>query len=356
MPIERYHRLNSDQKLNLVRRLTIRQQSIWNFQAICFRLFIFVTFLLLVAFLILIRLLNVRREPVPSSSPTFVRPPPTRCPNVSSTSVFNFSSIVRFSNIRRPFAVKVPLDAAAFPCAGRPMLGAVLVMSRRNANAAMRREGIRRSWGGAAPDDVIIRFVIGKAGKDEGKSAAKNDIKLEEEQRKFGDLLRYDVEDVYGNLHLKMFAAFEWQMHFCPNAEFVMKTDDDTIAGPRSSDSFWPGPVQFGGLATNGATYFGTAQAVRAVMAHTSEVVGFNMDDLLYTGILAERVKPPVARFHGGLIHFRGEQKIMPQNEWCEKGVPFLFVAFSGVRTPPYKSVEEYKKAFQKIHTAKCNK
>lgn len=59
-----------------------------------------------------------------------------------------------------------------------------------------------------------------------------------------------------------------------------------------------------------GATYFGTTQAVRAVMAHTSEVVGFNMDDLLYTGILAERAKPPVFRFNSGTVHFRGEQKV----------------------------------------------
>uniref|UniRef100_A0A183C1M2 Hexosyltransferase n=1 Tax=Globodera pallida TaxID=36090 RepID=A0A183C1M2_GLOPA len=336
--------------MNLVRRLTIRQQSVWNFQAICFRLFIFATFLLLAAFLILIRLFNVRREPVPSSSPTFVPPPPIRCPNVPSTSVFNFSSVVRFSNIRRPFVVKVPLDAAAFPCAGRPVLGAVLVMSRRNADAAMRREGIRRSWGGAAPDDVIIRFVIGKAGKDERKSAAKNDDLLEEEQRKFGDLLRYDVEDVYGNLHLKAetkggAAFFGFVLAGTRPIRRVghkWYVSEKTFPGNR-----YPNYMQ-------GATYFGTAQAVRAVMAHTLEVVGFNMDDLLYTGILAERVKPPVARFHGGLVHFRGEQKIMPQNEWCEKGVPLLFVAFSGVRTPPYKSVEEYKRAFQNIHTAKC--
>uniref|UniRef100_A0A183BN60 Hexosyltransferase n=1 Tax=Globodera pallida TaxID=36090 RepID=A0A183BN60_GLOPA len=74
-----------------------------------------------------------------------------------------------------------------------------------------------------------------------------------------------------------------------------------------------------------GATYFGTGQAVRAVMAQTSEVAAFNIEDVIYTGILAEHVKPPVARFHSGRAHFWGDQKIMPQNEQCEKGVPFIF-------------------------------
>ena len=53
-----------------------------------------------------------------------------------------------------------------------------------------------------------------------------------------------------------------------------------------------------------GATYFGTSEAIRAVMAHTHEELGFNMDDLLYTGILAERAN--VSRWDYRRMHFRG--------------------------------------------------
>uniref|UniRef100_A0A914I392 Hexosyltransferase n=1 Tax=Globodera rostochiensis TaxID=31243 RepID=A0A914I392_GLORO len=428
MPTKRFERLNSNRKLNFARLLPIRQSvcSFKKYRALC--LFILVTFLLLVFLLVLLLWRNFLHVPCPltdcpsladcpltdcpltdcpsmtdclsltdcpdtkppmslAQTPSTSRPPPpSRCPN---NSMFTFSSVVRFSNIHLPFVVKVPLGAGTFPCAGRSVLGVVLVMSRRN--AAVCREGIRRSWGGAVPNNVIIRFVIGNASKAEGKLAAKDDALLDVEQQKYGDLIRYDLEDSYRNLHLKIFVAFEWQMHFCPNAEFVMKTDDDTVVDLarwkfwvdekfrkqaegraaffgfvmsgyipiREVDSDWyvsekhfPGKLYPDYM--QGGTYFGTGQAVRAVMAQTSEVVGFSVDDALYTGILAEHVKPPVVRFQSGRAHFRGNQKIVPQNEQCKKGVPFIFAAFSGSLTPRFKSVEDYKRVYEQIHTAKC--
>lgn len=38
----------------------------------------------------------------------------------------------------------------------------------------------------------------------------------------------------------------------------------------------------------SGPTYLASRQAISAIMPHTSEVIGFNMDDILYTGILAQ--------------------------------------------------------------------
>jgi hypothetical protein len=57
-----------------------------------------------------------------------------------------------------------------------------------------------------------------------------------------------------------------------------------------------------------GATYFGTGEAIRAVMAHTREVIGFNMDDIIYTGTLAERAN--VSRIDYKRIHFRGGAEV----------------------------------------------
>ncbi|KAL3078278.1 hypothetical protein niasHT_032684 [Heterodera trifolii] len=170
----------------------------------------------------------------------------------------------------------------------------------------------------------------------------------------------------------RVFSAFEWQMHFYPNAEFVMKTDDDTIVDLgrwklwvgkkfRKQAEAKGGAAFFGVVLAKirpflrcdhkwyvskksfprdifpdymqGANYVGTAQTVRAVMAHTSEVVGFNMDDLLYIGMLAERAKPPMFRFNSGTGHFRGEQKIWPWKEYCNNGMPLMFAAYSGIRT-----------------------
>ncbi|KAL3081830.1 hypothetical protein niasHS_012772 [Heterodera schachtii] len=158
----------------------------------------------------------------------------------------------------------------------------------------------------------------------------------------------------------RVFSAFEWQMHFYPNAEFVMKTDDDAIVDLgrwklwvgtkfRKQAEAKGGAAFFGVVFVKmrpfhrrdhkwyvskksfpgdlfpdymqGANYFGTAQTVRAVMAHTSEVVGFNMDDLLYIGMLAERAKPPMFRFNSGTGHFRGDQKIWSWKEYLPSGV-----------------------------------
>uniref|UniRef100_A0A914I3Y4 Hexosyltransferase n=1 Tax=Globodera rostochiensis TaxID=31243 RepID=A0A914I3Y4_GLORO len=254
-------------------------------------------------------------------------PPPSRCPN---NSMFNFSPVVRFSNIHLPFVVKVPLGAGTFPCAGRSVLGVVLVMSRRD--AAVCREGIRRSWGGAAPNNVIIRFVIGNASKTEGKLAAKDDALLDVEQQKYGDLIRYDLEDSYRNLFQKVMRKgydddtvvdlARWK--FWVDEKFRKQAEGRAAffgfvyagTGPIRhvssksyvSEKHFPGKLYPDYM--EGGTYFGTAQAVRAVMAQTSEVVGFSVDDALYTGILAERVKPPVARFQSGRAHFRGNQKV----------------------------------------------
>ena len=74
-----------------------------------------------------------------------------------------------------------------------------------------------------------------------------------------------------------------------------------------------------------GATYFGTRAAIRglkgdfqlvcfiksAVMARTQEVRGFNMDDLIFTGILAEIAN--VTRHAYNFKHFRGGDPVSVQ-------------------------------------------
>ncbi|KAL3072849.1 hypothetical protein niasHS_017823 [Heterodera schachtii] len=205
-----------NRKTNLTRRFAIRQ-SVWNLHTFCVRFCILFAFFLL-AFLILIRTNFLHTPPffssrftlpLPSSLPSSLPPSssssaPSSLPPSSPLS-FSFSSVVHFSNFHLPFRIQMPFSSAvAFPCAGRPVLGAVLVMSRRNGTGAIRREAIRQSWGRTAPKDVVIRFVVGNASKSERKRAEKKeDAFLEAEQRKYGDLIRCDLEDTYGNLHLK---------------------------------------------------------------------------------------------------------------------------------------------------------
>lgn len=53
----------------------------------------------------------------------------------------------------------------------------------------------------------------------------------------------------------------------------------------------------------HGSTYFANGKAITAIMKHTSEVYALHIEDVIYTGILAE--KGNVSRFDHAPYHFR---------------------------------------------------
>ncbi|KAI6198902.1 hypothetical protein M3Y96_00569600 [Aphelenchoides besseyi] len=73
------------------------------------------------------------------------------------------------------------------------------------------------------PSDYRVLFIVGHRG-----DPALNKL-LDEEQRQFGDVIRYSAVDTYELLHVKVHAAFSWQQKFCPQARYLLKTDDDTV-------------------------------------------------------------------------------------------------------------------------------
>ena len=82
-----------------------------------------------------------------------------------------------------------------------------------------RRAAIRATWGGGA----ALVFLLGAA-------PAPNpalERELAEEVEQHGDILRSDFLDTYRNLTLKTVAGMKWGARHCPQAEFVLKTDDD---------------------------------------------------------------------------------------------------------------------------------
>uniref|UniRef100_A0A1I8B664 Hexosyltransferase n=1 Tax=Meloidogyne hapla TaxID=6305 RepID=A0A1I8B664_MELHA len=245
--------------------------------------------------------------------------------------------------------------------------------------------GIRKSWAKDAHKGIIIRFVIGGPTlKEKNSTILENELK--QEQNIFGDLIRYNIEDGYNNLHFKMGAAFQWQQKFCSNSEFVMKTDDDTIVDlPRWE--FWiekkfkkdleNGPAFFGVVyAENkpirdpknkwyvpyeyfpgkqfprylqGASYFGSGEAIKLIMAHTKEVIGYNMDDIIFTGTLADIAN--VSRIDYGHTHFRGGYNLQDE-EKCEQGQPLVFSIFRNLINP-----DEYIEVYEDLHNnLECKK
>jgi hypothetical protein len=86
------------------------------------------------------------------------------------------------------------------------------------------RSIIRQTWGSARhyPDaEVRVVFVMG-LDETGGTQPA-----VAFESAQYGDIVQEDFRDTYRNLTYKAIAALKWVSTYCPQAEFVLKSDDD---------------------------------------------------------------------------------------------------------------------------------
>uniref|UniRef100_A0A914N0E8 Hexosyltransferase n=1 Tax=Meloidogyne incognita TaxID=6306 RepID=A0A914N0E8_MELIC len=235
---------------------------------------------------------------------------------------------------------------------------------------------------------MLVRFVVGGPVKDE-EHGEKLDKILTREEEQYGDLVRYyNLSEGYEYLQFKTGAAFQWQQKFCPNAEFVLKIDDDSIIDLNRLD-FWIekkfrkqlkeaktelGIFGYSIINTqpvrdekdkwylsqkvfpqkdlphymHGSGYFATGKAITAIMniENTKMVYAVHIEDLLWNGILAERAD--VARFEGGNDHFL--EGTLEEKEKCEDGKPIIFCLYQVALS----SIKAYKEEYKKLHELKC--
>ncbi|KAL3094610.1 hypothetical protein niasHT_023924 [Heterodera trifolii] len=226
----------------------------------------------------------------------------------------------------------------------------MLSMSRRD-HFEM-RTGVRQTWmKDAAPGEILRFFVADQAGGE----AADVKHKLEEEQKKHGDIVfLHGFVDLYAHLHLKWFGALTWQQRHCAGAKWVAKIDDSSVVDLRRMD-YWINNkfrqiaddhplIFFGhmggsrkpfrnweskwsvGLKVSdiyppfvlGPTYLTTSATVSAVMKQANKAIGFNLDDVLFTGILAELAN---ATLSDQQTHFIWTERKFE----CVEGVPNVF-------------------------------
>ncbi|KAL3102934.1 hypothetical protein niasHT_025842 [Heterodera trifolii] len=203
-----------------------------------------------------------------------------------------------------------------------------------------------------------IRFLVADPSPGEAENVQQ---KLEEEQRKHCDLvLLHGFTDIYRHIHLKWYGGLKWQQLFCAGAKWVMKADDDTIVHLQrlahwtenkfnkiaeqnplvqfgivhysakpirdpnnkwfvSTDEF---PADLYPNYLSGGVYLSTASAISAILANTHESDGFYMDDVLFTGILAERANVTLSDQRA---HFVWATSFDFKNAFCENGVPTAF-------------------------------
>ncbi|XP_038070450.1 N-acetyllactosaminide beta-1,3-N-acetylglucosaminyltransferase 3-like [Patiria miniata] len=105
----------------------------------------------------------------------------------------------------------------------------VLVTSHPNNNE--RRAVIRETWGAprgstALSAEVRVRFLLGVTNLTSGRTLPSD---LQREVEEYDDLIVEDFLDSYLNLTTKTVMGLKWASRFCPDARYVMKTDDDII-------------------------------------------------------------------------------------------------------------------------------
>lgn len=95
------------------------------------------------------------------------------------------------------------------------------------------RRAIRNSWGSVARGNhwpkhhinVTMKMVF-LFGDDPN---VKNNKVVELESELYGDVVQGDILDTYANLSRKVLLGLHWVSSFCPDAQYILKADEDTF-------------------------------------------------------------------------------------------------------------------------------
>uniref|UniRef100_A0A914I3X9 Hexosyltransferase n=1 Tax=Globodera rostochiensis TaxID=31243 RepID=A0A914I3X9_GLORO len=221
----------------------------------------------------------------------------------------------------------------------------MLTLSRRN--GFENRKAIRQTWMNDSVPGEVIRFLIADAGDGEAVDVQQ---KLEEEQAKHGDLLfLHGFDDIYAHLHLKVGLLYgtgtmddDALVHLRRLAHWTEKTfrpiavknplvyfgrihhPSIPIRDPESkwyaSKEMYPKDVYPDFM--SGTVYLTTPATINAILLHTRQIDDFYLEDVLYTGMLAELANVTLSNQKK---HFKWYFDFDEKNGECEDGVPTPF-------------------------------
>ncbi|XP_022086317.1 beta-1,3-galactosyltransferase 1-like [Acanthaster planci] len=122
------------------------------------------------------------------------------------------------------YSLLIDQPQACLDAAGAPREVFLLVLVTSFHTHIEQRQAIRQTWGSLGEvrgKDIVTLFLFGYSGN------ASLQRQLEKESRKHHDVLQEDFQDAYRNLTLKTIMGMKWATTHCPQASYVMKTDDD---------------------------------------------------------------------------------------------------------------------------------
>lgn len=204
---------------------------------------------------------------------------------------------------------------------------------------------------------------------------------LRKEQKKHNDLIVTDLPETYENLVFKVYASMVFHQQYCPMARFLMKVDDDVVVHldrmlelwtvddsanmslfcqvwPRSfpkrnpkskwfvSAQMWP--ERHFPPYCNGPMYVMGKTAGQSIIDLTQIFPPMTIEDLFYTGIIAEsagvrRVNWGRSMLHSSTDLLRGRGKCSATEE------PILFSVHS------LPNPGQMRKGFRIVKTYKCH-
>ncbi|CAG9824305.1 unnamed protein product [Phaedon cochleariae] len=98
----------------------------------------------------------------------------------------------------------------------------LLVLVHSSPKNVAKRRTIRETWG-KKDDNVKLLFLVGSVNSTEIQNI------LEDENSLHNDIIQGSFLDTYRNITYKHVMAFKYAIYHCPQAKYILKTDDDVF-------------------------------------------------------------------------------------------------------------------------------
>lgn len=151
----------------------------------------------------------------PSGNETMTYPPPISLDQLPSNDLANLIDLDNFEFIINQR-----------PCGNASMSGSVpphtLILIHSAPSNWNKRTVIRETWGQEDPRSRII-FLLGAVNSTDLQR------RIEHENNLFQDIVQGNFYDAYRNMTYKHIMALKWFSYYCPDARYLVKTDDDVF-------------------------------------------------------------------------------------------------------------------------------
>ena len=144
-------------------------------------------------------------------------------PGTSETRISDNFTGKASATIINPHPFRYTLNNASI-CANSSILAVIFVQSAANGGKPA-RDLIRRTWASVTDyngHQIRTVFMLGRPTYKADQNT------LTKESAMYGDIVQQDFKDHYRNLTYKHIMALRWIAQYCPQAQYIIKADDDT--------------------------------------------------------------------------------------------------------------------------------